>query len=138
MRNMTNCRARILGKKDLKAVFKTLRIKDGIGDDEIKPDEFSYWYNKNRDGTIGNYIIYEVINSEPAHRADDKVFGREFYAQIDVFSIRSFEAKELSDFLGRLEEKLTEHLFEVEMQGEEYEQDTRLYRQTLFVSKIYF
>ena len=162
MRNMTNCRARILGKKDLKAVFKTLRIKDGIddlasladcgaaaphpckslngfdGSDEIKPDEFSYWYNKNRDGTIGNYIIYEVIDSEPSHRADDKVFGREFYAQIDVFSIRSFESKELSDFLVRLEEKLTEYLFEVEMQGEEYEQDTRLYRQTLFVSKIYF
>ena len=138
MRNMTNCRARLLGKKDLKAVFKTLRIKDGIGDDEIKPDEFSYWYNKNRDGTIGNYIIYEVIDSEPSHRADDKVFGREFYAQIDVFSIRSFESKELSDFLVRLEEKLTEYLFEVEMQGEEYEQDTRLYRQTLYVSKIYF
>ena len=138
MRNMTNCRARILGKKELKAVFKTLRIKDGIGEDEIKPDEFSYWYNKNRDGTIGNYIIYEVIDSEPVHHADDKVFGREFYAQIDVFSIRSYESKELSDFLERLEEKLTEHLFEVEMQGEEYEQDTRLYRQTLFVSKIYF
>ncbi len=138
MRNMTNCRARTLGKKDLKSVFKLLRIKDGIGEDEIKPDEFSYWYNKNRDGTVGNYIIYEVIDSEPSHRADDKVYGREFYAQIDVFSIRSFESKELSDFLGRLEEKLTEHLFEVEMQGEEYEQDTRLYRQTLFVSKIYF
>lgn len=138
MKNMTNYKARTLGKKDLKAVFKALRIKDGIGDEEIKPDDFTYWYNKNRDGTIGNYLIYEVVDSEPAHRADDQVYGREFFAQIDVFSIRSFESKELSNFIQKLEDKLVEHRFEVDMQGEEYEQDTRLYRQTLFVTKIYF
>lgn len=138
MKNMTNYKARTVGKKDLKAVFKALRIKDGIGDEEIKPDDFTYWYNKNRDGTIGNYLIYEVVNSEPAHRADDQVYGREFFAQIDVFSIRSFESKELSNFIQKLEDKLVEHRFEVDMQGEEYEQDTRLYRQTLFVTKIYF
>ena len=162
MKNMTNYKARTLGKKDLKAVFKALRIKDGLGDlasladcgavaphpckslegfdgsAEIKPDDFTYWYNKNRDGTIGNYLIYEVVDSEPAHRADDQVYGREFFAQIDVFSIRSFESKELSNFIQKLEDKLVEHRFEVEMQGEEYEQDTRLYRQTLFVTKIYF
>lgn len=138
MKNMTNYKARTVGKKDLKAVFKALRIKDGIGDDEIKPDDFTYWYNKNRDGTIGNYLIYEVVDSEPAHRADDQVYGREFFAQIDVFSIRSFESKELSNFIQKLEDKLVEHRFEVDMQGEEYEQDTRLYRQTLFVTKIYF
>lgn len=138
MRNMTNYKARMLGKKDLKAVFKALRIKDGIGDDEIKPDEFTYWYNKNRDGTVGNYLIYEVIDSEPAHRADDKVFGREFFAQIDVFSTRTFESKELLCFIQKLEEKLVEHRFEVDMQGEEYEPDTRLYHQTLFVTKMYF
>lgn len=138
MKNMTNYKARTVGKKDLKAVFKALRIKDGIGDEEIKPDDFTYWYNKNRDGTIGNYLIYEVVDSEPAHRADDQVYGREFFAQIDVFSIRSFESKELSNFIQKLEDKLVEHRFEVDMQGEEYEQDTRLYRQTLFVTKIYF
>ncbi len=138
MKNMTNYKARMMGKKDLKAVFKALRIKDGIGDDEIKSDDFSYWYNKNRDGTIGNYLIYEIVDSEPAHRADDQVYGREFFAQIDVFSVRSFESKELSNFIQKLEEKLVEHRFEVDMQGEEYEQDTRLYRQTLFVTKIYF
>lgn len=137
MKNMTNSKARTLGKKQLKSVFKSLRIKDGLGDDEIKSNEFSYWYNKNRDGTIGNYLIYEIIDSEPTHRADNIVIGRDFYAQIDVFSVQSFESKQLSNFIGLLENKLIEYGFEVEMQGEEYESDTRLYHQILLVNKLY-
>jgi len=134
---MTNSKARTLGKKDVRAVFRLLRIKDGLGDEEIVPDEFSYWYNKSRDGTVGNYIIYEVIDSDPAYRADDVVIGREFFAQIDVFSVRSFESGELPSFLGRLEEKLLERGFEVEMRGEDYEPDTRLHHQIYYVSKLY-
>jgi len=134
---MTNSKARTLGKKDLCAVFRNLRIKDGLGDEEIGEGEFSYWYNKVRDGQIGNYLIYEIIDSEPTHRADDAVIGREFFCQIDVFSVRSFESKQLSRFLGQLEEKLLEKRFEVEMRGEDYEPDTRLYHQILYVSKLF-
>ena len=137
MKPMTNSRARALGKRDLRAVFRSLRIKDGLGDEEIGIDEFSYWYNKARDGMIGNYLIYEVIDSEPACRADDAVIGREFFAQIDVFSVRGFESKFLSDFLLKLEEKILERGFQVEMRGEEYEPDTRLYHQILYVSKLF-
>ena len=137
MKTMTNAKARSLGKKELRRVFRELRIKDGLGDEEIGADEFSYWYNKNRDGKIGNYLIYEVIDSEPTHRADDCVIGREFFCQIDVFSVRSFETKQLSDFLGKLEEKLAERGFEVEMRGEDYEPDTRLYHQIFYVSKLF-
>ena len=61
MKSMTNNCARALGKKELRKVFRELRIKDGLGDEEIADNEFSYWYNKARDGQIGNYIIYEVI-----------------------------------------------------------------------------
>ena len=137
MKNMTNSKARTLGKKDLRAVFKALKIKDGLGDEEIGSDEFSYWYNKARDGTIGNYIIYEVIDSEPTHRADDAVVGREFFCQIDVFSVRSYESKQLSEFIEKLENKLLEKGFEVEMRGEDYEPDTRLYHQIFYVSKLF-
>jgi len=134
---MTNSKARTLGKKDLRAVFKALKIKDGLGDEEIGSDEFSYWYNKARDGTIGNYIIYEVIDSEPTHRADDAVVGREFFCQIDVFSVRSYESKQLSEFIEKLENKLLEAGFGAEMRGEDYEPDTRLYHQIFYVSKLF-
>ena len=137
MKPMTNSRARTLGKKELRKAFRELRIKDGLGDEEIGADEFSYWYNKNRDGMAGNYLIYEVINSEPTHRADDCVIGREFFAQIDVFSVRSYETKQLSEFIDKLENKLLEKGFEVEMRGEDYEPDTRLYHQIFYVSKLF-
>ena len=138
MQSMTNSRARMLGKKDVRSVFKALRIKDGLGDEEINPDEFSYWYNKSRDGKTGNYLIYEVIDSEATHRADDAVISRDFFCQIDVFSVRSFESKQLQDFILRLEEKLLEKGFEVQMQSEDYEPDTRLYHQIFYISKMYF
>lgn len=136
MKPMTNSKARSIGKRQLRAVFKALRIKDALGDEEIKPDEFAYWYNKTRDGTVGNYLIYEVIDSEPTHRADDTVIGRDFFCQIDVFSTRSFESKQLSEFITKLEDKLTESGFEVNMESETYEPDTRLYHQILLIDKL--
>ena len=138
MKPMTNSWARALGKRDLRAVFRALKIKDGLGDEGIGADEFSFWYNKARDSQVGNYLIYEVIDSEPTHRADDAVIGREFFAQIDVFSVRGFESSFLADFLSRLEEQLLNRGFEVEMRGEDYESDTRLYHQIFYVSKLYF
>lgn len=137
MRNLTNSRARMLGKKLLRKVFRELRIKDGLGDEPIGEDEFSYWYNKERDGQRGSYLIYEVIDSDPVYRADDKVYGRDFFCQIDIFSIRGYETKQLSEFVGRLEDKLTDYGFEVQMQGESYEPDTRLYHQLIYVSKLF-
>jgi len=137
LRNMTNSKARTLGKKELRAVFKALRIKDGLGDEPISPDEFIYWYNKSCNGQTGNYIIYEVIDTESARRADDAVIGREFFCQIDVFSVRGYESKQMTEFLERLENKLLEKGFEVEMRGEDYEPDTRLYHQIFYVSKLF-
>jgi hypothetical protein len=81
--------------------------------------------------------VYEVIDSGAEVRADDAVLCRDFYAQIDVFSVRSFESKLLTDTITHLEEKLTEKGFEVDMQTEDYEPDTKLYHQILFVSKLY-
>lgn len=138
MRGITNSRARTLGKKELRKVFKECRFKDGLTErEEADAEEFLYYYNKARDGKIGNYIIYEVVDSDPVHRADDVVIAREFYCQIDVFSVRSFETKQLIETLLRLEEKLLEHRFGVELQGEEFEPDTRLYRQVIFATKMY-
>lgn len=138
MKQMTNSKARTFGKKELVTLFKELRIKDGLREDEINPNEFTYWYNKSREGMLGNYLIYEIIDSEPVHRADDKIISRYFYCQIDIFSILSFETKEINRFIERLENKLTEHRFEVEMTDERFESDTKLYHQVLIVSKIYF
>jgi len=101
-------------------------------------DDFVYYYNKARDGQIGNYIIYEVIASDPTRRADDKVIGREFFAQVDVFCTRSFESKFLTDTLVKLEDKLTEAGFEVDARSEDFEADTRLYHQVYFIAKQYF
>jgi len=137
MKNMTNSKARELGRKQLIAVFKSLRLKDGLGDENISKDEFSYWYNKARDGKVGNYVIYEVIGSEPLYRADNSVIGREYFSQIDVFSIHSFESKKLSTLISKLENKLIEYGFEVEMKEEMFESDTRLYHQIFYVSKLY-
>lgn len=136
MKNMSNSRSRRMGKKELKAVFKVLGIKDGLTE-ETKCDEFSYWYNKARDGMLGNYVIYEVIDSDPVHRADDVIISRDFFCQIDIFSIRSFESKHLADFIDRFENKLTEKRFEVNMESEDYEPDTKLYHLILYVSKLY-
>ena len=138
MKNMTNSKCRKLGKAQLIKAFKELHLKDGLGDEEVGAEDFSYWYNKARDGMIGNYLIYEVIASDAARRADDLVVGREFYAQIDVFSVKSFESKQLYDFLVHLEERLTAAGFEVDAQGEDYEPDTRLYHQAYFISKLFF
>ena len=136
MRGITNSRARQKGKKELQAVFRALRFKDGLTEQTVG-DEFGYHYNKARDGFIGNYIVYEVVNSDPIQRADDAVLCRDFYAQIDVFSVRSFESKLLSETLSKLEEKLTEKGFGVTMEEEQFEPDTKLYHQILFVSKLY-
>lgn len=138
MKPTTNSKVRALGKRELRTLFKDLRIKDGLREDEIGSDEFSYWYNKSRDGMRGNYLVCEIIDSEPAHRADDQVISRHFYCQIDIFSIQSFETKELIRFIERLENKLTEHRFEVNFSDELFESDTGLYHQILIISKIYF
>jgi len=142
MRNIQNSNVRKRGKRELRAIFKTLRFKDGLTlgteEDAAGADDFVYYYNKARDGQIGNYIVYEVIASDPTRRADDVVIGREFYAQVDVFSTRSFESKLLTETLAKLEEKLTEAGFEVDAREEDYEPDTRLYHQVYFISKQYF
>lgn len=138
MKNMTNFRARTLCKKEIVSVFKALRIKDGIGDDDTDiSSDFTYWYNKARDGMIGNYIIYEIVSSDPLYRADNAIIGRDVFCQIDVFSVQSYESKVLKELVERLEEKLTEIGFEVEMKEESFEADTRLYHQVLYISKLY-
>lgn len=142
MQNISNSQARTRGKRELRAVFKALRYKDGLTIEQegvqVKTDDFVYYYNKARDGQIGNYIVYEVVASDPTQRADDKVIGREFYAQVDVFSTSSFESKLLAETLAKLEEKLTEGGFEVDAQSEDYEPDTRLYHQVYYIIKQYF
>jgi hypothetical protein len=135
---MTNSRARTLGKKDLRTVFRSIKFKDGLTErKEETVDEFVYYYNKARDGEVGNYVVYETINSDPNTRADDAVFIREFFAQIDVFSVNSFESKKLCEVLEKLESALTAKGFEVTMDAELYESDTRLYHAVFFVSKLY-
>jgi hypothetical protein len=139
MRGITNSRARALGKRDLRSVFRALRFKDGLTE-QATDGEFGYHYNKARDGRgtpAGNYSIYETISTEATHRADDAVLCRDFFAQMDVFSVRSFESKLLSETITKLEEKLTEKGFEVTMEEEQFEPDTKLYHQILFVSKLY-
>ena len=142
MQNISNSQARTRGKRELRAVFKALRYKDGLTIEQegvqVKTDDFVYYYNKARDGQIGNYIVYEVVASDPTQRADDKVIGREFYAHVDVFSTSSFESKLLAETLAKLEEKLTEGDFEVDAQSEDYEPDTRLYHQVYYITKQYF
>jgi len=139
---MTHSKARAAGKRDLKRVFKECRFRDALTLEEqtlpVAPDDFIYYYNKARDGAVGNYVVYEVIASDVTHRADDTVFARDFFAQVDVFSIKSFESKLLSETLTKLEDNLTAAGFEVDAQGEDYEPDTRLYHQVYFVSKLYF
>jgi len=140
MKNMTNSKVRKLGRRELRSLFRALKFKDGltVGSEETaEPNDFIYWYNKNRDGAVGNYIIYEVVASDPTHRADDAVIGREFYAQIDVFSTSSFESKLLTETLENIENALVAAGFEVDARSEDYEHDTRLYHQAFFVSKIY-
>jgi hypothetical protein len=137
---MTNSKARTAGKKDLRRVFRECKFKDALTLDEgdkSAPDDFIFYYNKARDGTVGNYVVYEVISTDALHRADDAVIGREFFAQVDVFSVKSFESKLLAETLNKLEEKLTAAGFEVDAESEDYEPDTRLYHQVIFVSKMY-
>jgi len=110
----------------------------GTEENAADADDFVYYYNKARDGQIGNYIIYETIASDPTRRADDVVIGREFFAQVDVFSTRSFESKLMTDTLAKIEEKLTEAGFEVDARAEDFEADTRLYHQVYFIAKQYF
>jgi len=85
MKPTTNSRVRALGKKDLRRVFRECKFRDALTLDEQDapaPDDFIYYYNKARDGAVGNYIVYETVSTDPARRADDVVIGREFYAQV--------------------------------------------------------
>jgi len=147
MRKIPNNKARERGKRELRRVFKDCKFKDaltlGEGDTpcrsgSLAPDDFIYYYNKARNGQIGNYVVYETIASDPTRRADDVVITREFYAQVDVFSVKSFESKLMQDTLARLEETLTAAGFEIDMRGEDYEPDTRLFHQIFYVSKLFF
>ena len=141
LRHVANSRVREQGKRDLRRVFRECKFRDALTlDEDGKPAEgdFIYYYNKARDGQVGNYVIYEVIASDPTRRADDVIIGREFFAQVDVFSVKSFESKLMQDTLAKLEEKLTAAGFGIDMRGEDYEPDTRLYHQTLFISKLFF
>jgi hypothetical protein len=139
MNHLSNQRARQIGKRELRKVFTACKFRDALtlseGDPTV-PDDFIFYYNKARNGSVGNYIVYEVIGTDAASRADDAVMGRDFFASVEVFSVKSFESKFLTDTLAKLEEKLTAAGFEVDAQGEDYEPDTRLYRQTFYVSKI--
>jgi len=126
MRNLTNVKARAECRRDLRKAFKDAKIADGLGD-EIPDGAFTYWCNKARDGAIGDYVIYEIIDSDPNARADDAVFLRAITMSIDVFSTSSFESKKLSDTLERLENALNKHGFEVNQTYEDYEPDTKLY-----------
>lgn len=136
MKYITNSRVRIKGRKELRGVFQALRFKDGLTE-KAEANEFTYWYNKSRDGEIGNYVIYEVLNTETLYRADDVSALRLFQCQIDIFSVYSFETKQLSDVLEALEKQLVKTGFTVEMSMEEYEQDTRLYHAVFIALKVY-
>ena len=135
--NMTNSKAREKGKKELVEVFNALGFADGIAEN-IPNDKFAYYYNKARNGQIGNYIIFETIDSADVCRADDAVIAREFFCQIDIFSVNSFESKKLKETIISLEEKLDEKLFGVDMKEDTFEPETKLYHLILIVSKAYF
>ena len=135
--NMTNSKAREKGKKVLIEVFKSLNFADGLAED-IPDNKFVFYYNKVRNGQIGNYIIFETIDSADVCRADDAVIAREFFCQIDIFSVNSFESKKLKNTILSLEEKLGERLFGVDMKEDTFESDTKLYHLILIVSKVYF
>lgn len=140
MKNTTNAKVRMQGKQELMRVFRECHFKDALTLEDCGKttvQDFIYYYNTGRSGQIGNYIVYEVISSDPMRRADDVVVAREFYAQIDVFSVKSFESASLQDTLAKLEDRLMVAGFEIDMRDEDYEPDTRLYHQTLFISKQY-
>lgn len=140
MKNTTNTKTRMQGKQELMRVFRECHFKDALTLEDCEKttvQEFIYYYNAARSGQIGNYVVYEVISSDPMRRADDVVVAREFYAQIDVFSVKSFESASLQDTLAKLEDRLIVAGFEIDMRDENYEPDTRLYHQTLFISKQY-
>jgi hypothetical protein len=140
VKNLQNSKAREQGKKDLRRVFGECKFIDALTLGEGDPptaDDFIFYYDKARNGQIGNYVIYEVISTDANTRADDAVVGRDFLAAIDVFSVKSFESKLLQDTLALLEEKLLAAGFLVTAESEDYEPDTRLYRQVLYASKLY-
>jgi hypothetical protein len=144
---MTNAKARSLGKRELRKVFTVCKFRDALTLDEqenTSVDDFIFYYNKARDlsadrqaGQVGNYLVYEVISTDALHRADDAVVGREFFAGVDVFSVKSFESKLLTDTLAKLEDKLVAAGFEVEAGAEDFEAETRLYHQVIYASKLY-
>jgi hypothetical protein len=133
---MTNYKTRQKGKRELMAIFRACRIRDGLTEKEIT-DKWTFWYNLERTGKRGNYIIYEVLDSPVLHRADDKVLTREFFCQVDVFSLDSFETERLAVLIDSLETALTAAGFEVIFKDEMYENDTKLFHVPIFISKLY-
>ena len=133
---MTNSKVRQKGKRELMAVYRSCRIKDGLVEKEIT-DKWTYWYNLERTGKRGNYIIYEVIDSPILHRADDKAFAREFFCQVDIFSLDSFETEKVQTLIESLENALTKSGFEVDFKSEMYEDDTKLFHLPIYISKLY-
>lgn len=141
MKNILSSNVRKRAKQEIKKVFKDCRFKDALTMKELDintPDDFVYYYNKSRDGEVGNYIIYEIISSDAIRRADNVVIEREVFLQVDIFSLKSFESKLLQETISKLEEKLVTAGFEVEVRDEAFESGTKLYHQIFFVSKLYF
>ena len=133
---MTNSKVRQKGKRELMAIFRGCRIKDGLTEKEIT-DKWTYWYNLERIGKRGNYIIYEVLDSPVMHRADDRAYSREFFCQVDIFSLDSFETEGLQTVIETLENALTKAGFEVDFKDEMYEDDTKLFHLPIYISKFY-
>lgn len=133
---MTNSKIRQKAKRELREIFRLCRIEDGLTAKEIT-EKWSYWYNLERTGKRGNYIIYEIIETPVMHRADDTVLTRELYCQVDIFSTDSFETEKLTSLIESLEKGLIKAGFEVDFKDEMYEPDTRLFHLPIYISKLY-
>lgn len=140
---MNNTKARNSAKADLIKGLNMAGVVEGI---TLTPEQIQsetrtiMWHGVLRNDLARNkpnYITYNISSSEARVRADDTTYLREVMIAVDIYSKHSFDSKDNYTLLLKVETKLAEKGFEIEMNDEIYENDTKLFHIPLTIYKNY-
>lgn len=140
---MDNSKARKNAKTELITALNSAGAVEGIS---LTPQQIQsetrplFWHGVLRNELARektSYITYSIPSSDTRVRADDDTFLREVMIALDIYSKFSFDSEDSYTLLLKVETKLAEKGFEVEMNDEIYEEDTKLFHIPLTLYKNY-
>jgi len=140
---MRTIKARKKCREEITNLMKGAGLLEGIGltDPEIETaTQTIFWHGVVRNPIArnkANYVSYYFPSIENKFNADNDDFVREVMVAIDIFSKRSFDAKNNLELLELLEDTFKDNGFEVEFADEIFEEETSLFHYPMTIYKLY-